>query len=487
MMMNRREEDSTSNIERRTSNIEERYSSLKVSAAADSMLDVQRCERSELNSRTLLSIFLLFLASSILAQDYATVDPNWMPSKLYFFGGALRPRVMDLIADKDAPTGSAAYSKAGVKEGGGWADSYTYETIPGKYRTTFYLKVADNTSDKGVTSYYVHGNVINDPRANADGDIYLKASDFKSPGTYETFIYEWDYLEHSFMVVGGTWLGAVDMWWGGAKTELLEPYSDDKVMDIWKNPPKQKFYGEFPPKGVKIPPEIPEIQIRHDVPRVFVVEGMYYDRFGLEEAVASIPGAVMNGCSTSSNAQANDIAPSFPQTDELFKDYNIIVLANVDIRRLGVLRRYIIRKFVEKGGGLLVLGGPWTYGRCAMKGTAVDEILPVTTKGKTDWIKLPDDSSVEITQNAPDILKGVKFENAPVLCYIHDLQVKNNGTIFMTAGGKPVLVGAEIGLGRTAAFAGTAMGETAKGNGIWESKEWPSAMAGVLKWLSGGK
>ncbi len=427
----------------------------------------------------------MFIVSVPLhAEDYATVDSTWMPSKLYFFGGALRPRVMDLIADKDAPTGQAAYAKKGVKEAGAWADSYTYENVPGKYRTTFYLKVDDNSSSKSVASYFVHGNIINDPKSDSNGDIYLKAGDFKKPGTYESFSYDWEYLESGFMVVGGCWFGEIDLWWGGAKTELREAYDDDKLMEIWKNPPKQKFYGDFPPKGVKVPPDIPDVQIKHDVPRIFVVEGMYYDRFGLEEAIASIPGAVIEGCSTSSNMQAADVAPQFPSTDELFNEYNIVVLANVDIRRLGVLRRYVIRKFVEKGGALLVLGGPWTYGRCAMKGTAMDAILPVSPKGKSDWIKLPDESSVLVSQTAPEILKGVKFKEAPVLRYIHDLELKKDAQVFMTAGGKPLLICTQKGQGRTAAFAGTAMGEAAKGNGIWESKEWPNAMAAILKWLT---
>ncbi|HEY3418144.1 MAG TPA: hypothetical protein VGM23_14800, partial [Armatimonadota bacterium] len=133
---------------------------------------------------------LLITAVRLPAADHQSVDPTWMPSNFYFFGGTLRPRVMVLVKDPTAPTGEAAYSKPGAQEPGAFADSYTYENVPGRYRTTFYFKVADNTNTANLFNFYVHGSVKSDPRGDQYGAIWVKGTDFAQPNVYQKFDYD---------------------------------------------------------------------------------------------------------------------------------------------------------------------------------------------------------------------------------------------------------------------------------------------------------
>jgi hypothetical protein len=411
-----------------------------------------------------------------------------MPSKLYFFGGSLRPRVMTLIDDPSAPTGKAAFAEAGLSVQGTAADSYTYEQIPGRYVTRFFFKVADNAGDKPIVSYGIGGAVGKDPNAGGDNRIVLKPSDFKEPNVYQTFEYRWEYYEYSFMVAFVNWLGSGNLWWGGIETQLVEPFSDDKLMSIWRNPPKQNFYKPFPPEDVHWP-DIPDSKtVKSGPPRVHMVEGMYFDRFGIEEAIRRTTGANLTESETLSGSQVADICPNFPSVEKLFGNHNVIVLANVDIRRLGVLRRYVIKEFVERGGGLLVLGGPWTYGRCAMRGTWIDEVLPVEIDGISDWTELPEGAKLQWRSDAPEQLRGKDMTGNPAIRYVHQAAVREGGKVLMEAAGKPVLVVAARGKGKVAAFLGTVMGETGKETpGFWDSNDWPDAMSALLEFLSDNK
>jgi uncharacterized membrane protein len=434
---------------------------------------------------TVLALLLSTTAPGLLAADYQAADPGWMPARLYFFGGSLRPRVMELIADPAAPTGQAAHAKEGVQVGGMAADSYSYEGIPGHYVTKFFFKVADNTRPDAVVSFGMWGAIGPDPTAGGDGMKYLKATDFKQPGIYQEFTYEWDYYEYGFQVDAVNWLGKGEIWWGGVETRLVKAFTDDELLSVWKNPPAVKYYVPFPPKDQKIPEFPADLAVAAGVPKVHMVEGMYYDRFGVEEAIKSLPGASLTESETSSNAQVADIAPKFPGTDDLFAKHNVVIMANVDLRRLGVLRRLAIKEFVNRGGGLLVLGGPWTYGRSAVRGTWIDDLLPVGVKGRSDWVHLPAGSALQWTDQAPAGLRAVPLGDHPCVSYVHDVDLRATGKVALTAGGRPVLVLCEVGKGRVGAFTGTAMGDPGPGSvGFWESNTWPGAMAALLRWLS---
>jgi uncharacterized membrane protein len=408
-----------------------------------------------------------------------------MPARLYFFGGALRPRVMELIADPAAPTGQAAHAKAGVQVAGVAADSYSYEQIPGHYVTKFFFKVADNTRPDTLCSFGMWGAIHPDPTAAGDGMKYLKATDFKQPGVYQEFTYEWDYYEYGFQVDAVNWTGKGEFWWGGVETQLVRPFTDDELLSLWQHPPAAHYYIPFPPKDQTIPAFPPDLTVAPGPPRVHLLEGLFYDKFGLAEAIKLLPGATLTESETTSNGQAADIAPQFPSPADLLAKYNVLILADVDLRRLGVVRRLAIREFVNRGGGLLVLGGPWTYGRCAVRGTWIDQLLPVAVKGRSDWVALPPASALQWTDQAPAALRAVSLADHPCVSYVHDVDLRPAGQVALTAAGRPVLTLSTVGRGRVAAFTGTPLGVAGPGQlGFWESPAWPPSLAAILKWLA---
>ena len=60
---------------------------------------------------------------------------------------------------------------------------------------------------------------------------------------------------------------------------------------------------------------------------------------------------------------------------------DVIVLANVETRGLGLGQVRMIGEFVRQGGGLVILGGLTTLGQTGNMGRGWPEFLPVTLNG----------------------------------------------------------------------------------------------------------
>ena len=72
-------------------------------------------------------------------------------------------------------------------------------------------------------------------------------------------------------------------------------------------------------------------------------------------------------------------AEIIPDTLEGFLPYDCIVLSGVPRRALGEARMKLLKRYVEEhGGGLVMLGGPDSFGPGGYGGTPVEELLPVS-------------------------------------------------------------------------------------------------------------
>jgi uncharacterized membrane protein len=124
-------------------------------------------------------------------------------------------------------------------------------------------------------------------------------------------------------------------------------------------------------------------------------------------------------------------------------------------------RLKLIRAWVEKGGGLLMIGGYLSFQGIDAKArwhkTPVEETLPVTCLPYDDRVEMPEGTVAQILQPDHPIVAGLGDE-WPQLLGVNEVLVRDRADVELIArlpqdqGGHPLLVLGEYGQGRTAAW-----------------------------------
>ena len=84
------------------------------------------------------------------------------------------------------------------------------------------------------------------------------------------------------------------------------------------------------------------------------------------------------------------LGPAFPQSAAELLAYDALVLANVPRAALSDQVLGWVEEWIGKrGGGLLMAGGPRSFGAGGWTGTAVERMLPVEFLGSPDWDAAP--------------------------------------------------------------------------------------------------
>jgi len=162
---------------------------------------------------------------------------------------------------------------------------------------------------------------------------------------------------------------------------------------------------------------------------------------------------------------------------------DVVVLSNVNHGSIKDSGLSAIDSFVKKGGGLLVLGGPLTYGEGKFGDSIFPQMLPIEKPERFDlkWEKagLPFSTATE-----HEILKDVDLSANPRVYWIHEARPKSESVVVLKAGSRPLLVLAAHGKGRVAAFLGTPMGMAPAGQlPFWEWKDWEKLIRNTIVWL----
>ena len=217
-------------------------------------------------------------------------------------------------------------------------------------------------------------------------------------------------------------------------------------------------------------------------PRVLLYFGLYTQWYRIEESLEPMPGHTLRV----SNART-DGADFIPNEEEL-SAFDIVVMSDVNYDSIKEPGLTAIESFVKKGGGLLVLGGPFTFGAGKYDGTVFADILPVEMAGPFDvkWEKAGVPFSVAPSSGSEDhpILQGLDFGDPPHVYWIHETRPKPDSTRVLEAGTRPLLVVGKYGKGRVAAFLGTPMGVAPDGQiPFWKWKEWDKLLRNTFAWL----
>ena len=208
-----------------------------------------------------------------------------------------------------------------------------------------------------------------------------------------------------------------------------------------------------------------------DMPRrVLMIRGLWSDLYQCDTAFAMLGGVR----SVNVWHWPDGVSGTFPGTAEEFARYDLVILANVNGRSLRPDGRALLKRYVESGGAVLMLGGYYAFG-AEYHGTELAEIAPVDFMDHRDWVASPTGARI-----AP-----VKDGAQPRVFWRHNVTPKPGARVVLTADGQPLLITGTFGKGRVAVFAGSVMGDSAAGQvPFWEWNQWPVVLAETMLGLA---
>jgi uncharacterized membrane protein len=125
-------------------------------------------------------------------------------------------------------------------------------------------------------------------------------------------------------------------------------------------------------------------------------------------------------------------------------------------------RLKLIKAWVEKGGGLLMIGGYLSFqgidGKARWRRTPVEDTLPVTCLPYDDRVEMPEGAVAEIVAASHSVMEGLTGEAWPPLLGVNEVELRADANVELIArlpqdqGGFPLLVLGGHGKGRTAAW-----------------------------------
>jgi len=204
--------------------------------------------------------------------------------------------------------------------------------------------------------------------------------------------------------------------------------------------------------------------------RVLMVRGLWSDLYQCETAFAMLGGVrIVNVWHW-----PDGVSGTFPGTAEEFARYDLVILANVNGRSLRPDGRALLKRYVESGGAVLMLGGYYAFG-AEYHGTELAEIAPVEFMDHPDLVACPTGARIE----------PVKDGAQPRVFWRHNVTPKPGARVVLTADGQTLLITGTFGKGRVAVFAGSVMGDPATGQlPFWEWNQWPAVLAETMVGLA---
>jgi uncharacterized membrane protein len=176
----------------------------------------------------------------------------------------------------------------------------------------------------------------------------------------------------------------------------------------------------------------------------------------------------------------------FPETAASLFDHNVIYLCGADLTALTLRQKNMLAQYVRRGGGLILFGGHKALDRAGLKGSLLEEVLPVTGgAGLPPLVALPGGAAL-VRGAAHPVTQFAGFDPPPVCFFVHDLQPRPESQTLITVGGKPGLVVGKFGKGRVAVVGMTCFGSPAASQTpFWEWRSWVLLLRDLAWWAAG--
>ncbi len=190
---------------------------------------------------------------------------------------------------------------------------------------------------------------------------------------------------------------------------------------------------------------------------VLIVNGFYYKFHRVAEAIrAASPQARIVECTTR----------DLPKGHAAVSQYDIIVLVDMGADAWDRDGQQQLVDFVEAGGRLAILGGPFTLGQGNFGGSLLAKLLPVDVRPARDVYELP---------------KPLALGDGGLVYFVHAARPVEGALTLLKADELPILIERKVGKGSTLVFLGTMLGEPRPGETpFWASGNWPSILGRAL-------
>lgn len=171
--------------------------------------------------------------------------------------------------------------------------------------------------------------------------------------------------------------------------------------------------------------------------------------------------------------KAHEAVQSFPYEIEELDQYDAVILSDIGSNsillppevwlhsRTVPNRLKLLKRWVEQGGGLLMVGGYLSFqgidGKARWRRTPVEDVLPVTCLPYDDRVEMPEGTTAKAVMPDHPVLSGIEGP-WPLLLGVNEVEVRARPDVEVVAvlpddqGGHPLLVVGEYESGRTAVW-----------------------------------
>ena len=139
----------------------------------------------------------------------------------------------------------------------------------------------------------------------------------------------------------------------------------------------------------------------------------------------------------------------------------------------------MLKDYVRMGGGLLTLGGYYSYGKGRLAGSPLAELLPVVVGDPFDLRRAGSGHPAPGPATPAFNLPGL---DSTTVEWFHQVAPGADAQVYVTIGGQPLLLGCGYGNGRVLSWTGTALGEAFPG-AEGHSAIPPEALRSMIGWL----
>jgi uncharacterized membrane protein len=222
----------------------------------------------------------------------------------------------------------------------------------------------------------------------------------------------------------------------------------------------------------------------HPGTNVWFAQGLYHDFYRLDAVLKDLPGPVTVDRAVHFKVGQHPTGfrdAAFPSAEKLAQ-YDLIVIADVDLITFRVPERDRLRGWVEAGGRLLMLGGPYAFGSGDWHlSDLLAPLYPAEISGRFDLQPVGVEKAV-LLEPVASLAQKIDWTKPPVVLWQHVIKAKPDATVRLTAGGHPVILTRPYGKGQVCFVAAAPLGDAPPGEtAFWDWPQWPKLM-GALIW-----